>query len=159
MQRCRVAPDVFEAVTLVHLLPERAIFLLKSAALHRASDQQFNFVEIERLGHKIVSAAFHCFDRHLDGAVRRHHDADGSTRHFQSAINQCHSILATKAQIGKEHIDLLSFKHANRARNVRADIHVVFVFKQTSQAVARMLFIIDHEDGGLWSHNETTSND
>jgi len=52
MQCCRVSPDVFEAVTFLHLFPKRAIFLLEVPALHRARDQQLNLVEIERLGHK-----------------------------------------------------------------------------------------------------------
>ena len=87
VQRCGVAPDVFEAIAFVHLLAERAIFLLKFASLHRARDQHFDFVEIERLRHEVVGAAFHRLDCDIDRTVRCHHDADRRTRHFQSAIN------------------------------------------------------------------------
>ena len=83
----RVTPDIFEPITLVHLLAERAIFLLQSAGLQGACDQQLDFVQIERLRDKIVGAAFHCFDRDIDGAVGRHHDANRRTRHFQGAID------------------------------------------------------------------------
>ena len=75
-QRRRFADDVLEPVTLVHLLPQRAIFLFHPAAGQRARDQHFDFVEIERLRHEIVSAAFHRFDRGVDRTVSRHHDAD-----------------------------------------------------------------------------------
>ena len=87
MQRRRIAPDIFEPVTLVHLFAERAIFLLKFAALHRARDQQFDFVEVQRLGDEIVSATFHRLDCDIDRAVSGHHDADRRTRHFQCAID------------------------------------------------------------------------
>ena len=76
VQRGRVAPDIFQPVTFVHLLPQRAVFLFQFAALYRARDQQFDLVEVERFGHKIVSAAFHRFDCDIDRAVRCHHDAD-----------------------------------------------------------------------------------
>ena len=59
MQRRGVAPDVFEPVAFVYLFAESAIFLLELTALHRARDQQFDLVEVERLGDEIVSAAFH----------------------------------------------------------------------------------------------------
>ncbi len=149
MEGGRFAPNVFEAVTLVHLLPERAIFLLQFATLHGTGNQQFDFVQIKRLGDKIVCAAFHRFDRDVDRAVCRHHDADGSAWHFQSAIDQLHSIFSTEAQIGEKHVDLLPLEDVHRAGNIRSDIHVVFVFKQTPQSVARMLFIIDDQDSGL----------
>jgi len=41
MQRRGIAPDIFETVSFVHLLPQRAIFLLKLSALHCARDQYF----------------------------------------------------------------------------------------------------------------------
>jgi hypothetical protein len=115
MQRRRIAPDVFEPVTFVHLFAERAIFLLKFAALHRARDQQFDFVEVQRLGDEIVSAAFHRLDCDIDRAVSGHHDADRRTRHFQCAIDQGHSIFAAEAEVSKKHIDLLALQHVHRA--------------------------------------------
>ena len=108
MQCCRVSPDVLEAVTFIHLFPKRAIFLLELPALHGSRDQQLNLVEVERLGHKIVGAAFHCFHCDIDRPVSRHHDTDRGTRHFQSAIDQGHSIFAAETQIGEKHIDLLA---------------------------------------------------
>ena len=99
MQCRRVAPNVFESVTFVNLLPKRAIFLLELAPLHRARDQHFDLVEVERLGHKIVRAAFHRLDCHIHRAVGRHHDTDRGTRHFQGAIDQGHSVFAAETQI------------------------------------------------------------
>ena len=87
MQRPRIAPDVFESVTLVDLFAKCAIFLLKFAALHRSRDEQFDFVEVQRLGDEIVSATFHRLDCDIDRAVSGHHDADRRTRHFQRAID------------------------------------------------------------------------
>ena len=97
VQSSRVAPNVLEAVALVHLLAKRAIFLLEFATLHRARDHQFDFVEIERLRDKIVGAALHRFHRDIDGAVCSHHDANGRARHFQGAIDQLHSIFTAEA--------------------------------------------------------------
>ena len=59
MQCRRVAPDVFEPVTFLHLFAQRAILLLKLPALHRTGDEQFDFVEIQRFGDEIVCAALH----------------------------------------------------------------------------------------------------
>ena len=115
----------------------------------RARDQQFDLVQVERLGHKIVGAAFHRFDRDIDRAVGRHHDADRGTRHFQGAIDQGHSIFAAEAQVGEKDVDLLAVEHIHRTGDIRRDIHVVIVLKQTPQAVARVLLVIDNEDGGL----------
>src|SRR6266566_3821113 len=107
---------------------------------------------ILRLGDKIVSAAFHRFDRDVDRAIRRHHDTDGRTRHFQSAIDQLHSIFASEAKIGEEHVYLLAFKHVHRSAKIGGDIDVIIVLEQTPQPVAGMLFIINNEDCGLWTH-------
>ena len=97
MQGSRIAPDVFQPITLIDLLTERAIFLLEFATPHRAGDQHFYFVEIQRFGHKIVRSAFHRFHGHVDRAISSHHDADRSARHFQRAIDQLHSIFAAEA--------------------------------------------------------------
>src|SRR6266566_2605686 len=150
--RRRIAPNVFESVTLIDLLTERAIFLLEFASLHRARDQHFDLVEIKRLGNKIVGAAFHRFDRDVDRAISSHHDADGSPRHFQSAIDQLHSVVATEAQIGQEHLDLLAFEDVHRASDISSDIHIVIVLQQPPEPIARMLLVIDDEDGGLKIH-------
>src|SRR5437879_1502231 len=40
-------------------------------------------------------------------------------------------------------------EHVDRAGDVRRDIDVVLVLEQTPQSVARMLLVIDNEDGGL----------
>ena len=157
MQRRRIAPDIFEPVTLVHLFAERAIFLLKFAALHRARDQQFDFVEIQRLGDEIVSAAFHRLDCDIDRAVSGHHDADRRTRHFQCAIDQDHPVFIAKAQVSKQHIDLLALEHVHRASNVRRDVHVVIVLEQASQPVARMLLVVNDQDSGLKIHKGTNN--
>ena len=85
---------------------KRAIFLLHPARLQRARDQHFNFVEIERLGHEIVGAAFHRLDRGIDRTVGRHHDANRRMRHFQRALDQLHAILAAEPQIGQQQVDL-----------------------------------------------------
>ena len=149
MQCGRVAPNIFEAIALIHLPPERAVFLLEFAPLHRVRNQQFDFVQIERLGDKIVGAAFHRFDRDIDGTVCRHHDADGSTRHFQGAIDQGHSIFAAEAQVGEENVDLLAFEHIDRAGDICCDIHVILILEQLPKAVPSVLLVIDNEDGGL----------
>ena len=97
--------------------------------MHRARDEQFNFIEVERLGNKIVGTAFHRFHGYVHRPVGRHHDAGRRAGHFQRAINQGHSIFAAETQVGKKHIDLLSLKHVYRARNIGGDIHIVFVLK------------------------------
>ena len=152
MQGRRFADDIFQPVTLIHLLPQRAIFLLQLPGAERARDQHFDLVEIERLGHKIVGAALHRFDRGIDRTVRRHHDADRRMRQFQRAIDQRHPVLAREPQIGDQHIDRLALEHIHRAADVFRDVGVVFILEQTPQSIARMLFIIDNEDGGLRRH-------
>ena len=152
MQCRRIAPDVFESVTFVHLFPQRAIFLLEFAALHRARDQQFNLVEIERLGDEIVSTAFHRLHCEIHRAVSGHHDADRRTRNFQCTIDQDHPVFAAEAEIGEEHIDLLALEHVHRASDVGGDVHVVIVLEQTAQSVARVLLVVNDQDNGLESH-------
>jgi hypothetical protein len=149
MQRGRVAPNIPKPVTFVHLLPQRAIFLLELAALHGAREQQFNLVEIERLGDKIVCTAFHRLDCDIDRAVGGHHDADWRTRHFQGAIDQRHSVFAAEAKVSEKDVNLLAFEYVYRACNIGGDIDIVIVLKQTSQPVARMLLVIHNENGGL----------
>ena len=96
MQRRRIADHVFEPVTFVDLLPQRSILLFELAFAQRAHDQQFHFVEIQRFSDEIVSAAFHRFDRGVDRAVSRHHDANRWLRHFQRAIDQLHAVFGAE---------------------------------------------------------------
>ena len=145
----RFAPDVFQAVALIDLLAQRAIFLLQFAALQRARDQHFHLVEIERFRDKIIGAALHRLDRGIDRSVGRHHDADGRMRHFEGAFDQGHAIFAPQPQIGQEKIDLLALQHIDRAGDVGRDVDIVIILEQTTQPVARMLFVIDNQDGRL----------
>ena len=148
-QRRRFADDVFESVTFVHLLTQRPIFLLHPAAGQGARDQDFDLVEVERLGHEIVGAAFHRFDRGVDRTVGRHHDADGRMRKFERALDQGHAVVAAETEIGDEQINRFAFEHVHRAANILGDVGIVFVLEQTAQPIARMLFVIDDQDGGL----------
>ncbi len=148
-QRRRFADDVLEAETFVHLLAQRPILLLHPPAGQRPRDQDFDLVEIERLGHEIVGAALHRLDRGIDRAVGRHHDADRRMREFERALDQGHAVVAAETQIGDHHIDLFAFQHVHRAADVLRDISVVFVLEQTPQSIARVLFVIDDQDGGL----------
>ena len=54
-----------------------------------------------------------------------------------------------EAQIGEKDIDLLALENVHGARDIRGDIHIVIVLKQTSQPVARMLLVIHNKDGAL----------
>ena len=36
--------------------------------------------------------------------------------------------------------------------DVRGDIHIVIVLEQAAQAIARMLFVVNDQDGRLWAH-------
>ena len=138
-------------------MPERAVFLLELSALHRARDQQFDFVEVERLGHEIVRTAFHRLDCDVDRAVGCHHDADRGTRHFQGAIDQRHSIFAAEAQVSEKKVDLLALEYVYRPCNIGGDINIVIVLKQASQPVARMLLVINNENGRLQVHGDRGS--
>ena len=148
-QRWRFTNDILEAVTFVYLLAQRPIFLLHFAAGQGARDQDFDFVEIERLRHEIVGAAFHRFDRGVDRAVGRHHDGDRRMREFQRALDQGHSVVTAETEVGDHQIDLLALEHIHRAANVLRDVGVVFILEQTPEPVARMLLVIDDQDRGL----------
>ena len=117
--------------------------------MQRARDQQFDFVEVERLGHEIIGAAFHGFDRGVDRSVGCHHDADWRTRHFERAIYQNHSILAAQAQISQKDIDMFTFEHIDGTGNIGRHVDVVIIFQQTPQPVAGMFLIVHNQDGWL----------
>ena len=70
-------------------------------------------------------------------------------REFERALDQRHSIFAAEPQIGDEHINLIAFEHFHRAGDVGGDISIVFILEQSAQPIARMLFVIDDENGGL----------
>ena len=70
-------------------------------------------------------------------------------RKFQGALDQDHSVVPTEPQIGDEQVNLLSLEHIHRATNILRDIGVVLILEQTPQSIARMLLVIDDQDGGL----------
>ena len=148
MERRRFADDILKSITFVHLLSQGSIFLLHPAAGEGARDQHFHLVEVERLRHEIVSAAFHRLDRGVDRAVCRHHDANRRMRKFQGALDQNHSVVPAEPQVGDEQINLLAFEHIHGATNILGDISIVLILEQTPQSIARMLLVIDDQDGG-----------
>ena len=76
----------------------------------------------------------------------------GASRHFQRAIDQGHSIFAAETQVGEKHIDLLAIHYIDRACNIRSDVHIVIILKQTSQPVTSVLLVINNENRWLYVH-------
>jgi hypothetical protein len=68
-----------------------------------------------------------------------------------------HAVIAGETEIGEEDIDLLAFQHAHRAGDIFRDVSVVLVVKEPTQAIPRVLFVIDDEDGGLHEKRGATS--
>ena len=54
-------------------------------------------------------------------------------------------VLLTDLRLGHEDGTSL----IDRAGNICCDIHVIIILEQTAQAIARVLFVIHNEDGGL----------
>ncbi len=76
----------------------------------------------------------------------------GATRYFQCAIDQGHAVFVPETKISEEHVHLLALEHVHRAGDIRGDVHVVIVLKQTAQPVARMLLVINDQDSRLRTH-------
>ena len=72
-------------------------------------------------------------------------------RQFERALDQGHAVVAAETEIGDQQIDLFAFEHIHRAADVLGDVGIVFVLEQTPQPIARVLFVIDDQDGGLHS--------
>jgi hypothetical protein len=71
-----LAEDAFDGEFALHLLLQRHVFVLQRAAAEGAFDEELHFIEIERLGDKMVGPAAHRLHGGVHAAVGGHHDAD-----------------------------------------------------------------------------------
>jgi hypothetical protein len=62
------------------------------------------------------------------------------------------TVFTGQPQIGQEQVNRFALEHADGAADVFGDIDVVFVFEQTPQSVAGMLFVIDNQN--RWLHSK-----
>ncbi len=86
-QPLRVAHNALEAELIVEALVELLHFDLQGLGLERAPNQNLQFLEVNRLGEEIESAALHRLDGRFNIAVRRHHDDDRPARQRQRLVN------------------------------------------------------------------------
>jgi hypothetical protein len=76
-----------------------------------APDEDLQPVDIQRLGDEVVSSTPHRLDRRVDASVRGHHDHDRRLRSLQHVVDECHPVLAAKAQVCQDEIDMLPLEH------------------------------------------------
>jgi hypothetical protein len=95
-----VADESFEAEFFVDLLAQPRVLPLDLRTVQRALHQQVEAVDIDRLGHKVISAVLHRLDRVLDASVGCHHDADRRMLLALRPRHQVHAAFAAQAQVG-----------------------------------------------------------
>src|SRR5438876_132554 len=61
-----------------------------------------------------------------------------------------------ETKIGEKHVNLLAVEYICCPSDIRGDIHIVIVLKQTAQPVACVFLVVDDEDNGLKVHIGTT---
>lgn len=151
-ERVSLAEDALNAELLLDLLLQDLVFLLQAAAAQGAFHQQFDLVQVQRLGDKMVGAAPHGLDGGVHAAVGGHHDADGGTRHRQGLLKQFHAIVLAKAQIGEHDIDRVIAQVLQGLGGIGGHIAVELILQRQAQAVAGVLFVIDDQNGGWFGH-------
>ena len=143
------ADQPLEPVLALDLLLQLDDFLLHLPAAQRPVDQDFQPVDVQRLGDEIVRAALHRLDRRVHRAVGRHHDDDRRMRQREDLLDERHPILAAEPQIGQHEIDRLALEHAQRPADIRGHIDLEAVLQRRAQPFAGVLFVVNDEDGRI----------
>src|SRR5436305_6820798 len=93
-QRDGFSEDILEPIALINLLTQTPVLLLYSPRLQSARNQDLDFIQIERLGNKIVSPPFHSLDRGIHRTVGGHHDTNWRLRQLERTIDQLHPVFS-----------------------------------------------------------------
>ena len=106
----------------------------------RPADEDFQPVEVDRLGDEIVRAALHGLDRGVDRAVGRHHDAHGRAGHLEGAVDEFHAVVGAEAQIGQQQIDAFGFQDADRPGEIGGGVDFEIVVSSDARRPSRVCF-------------------
>ena len=126
----------------------RAGFPIAQGAL----DEDFQPVDIHRLGHKIIGTALHGLDRGIDRSVSGHHDANRGFGQLQGLFNQLHAIFPAQAQVRDHHLRGISFHRGQGSVAVSRHVDLVVILQRIPQTIAGVFFIIDDEKGFIQCH-------
>ena len=77
----------------------------KTAGLERLLDEQYHFIEIERLVDVVVGTAFHRLDGVFNRRKRRHENDESLRRLLLDALQHCQSVAIRKLQIQENKVD------------------------------------------------------
>ncbi len=145
----RVADEIFQSELLVELLAQLPVLGLDLARMERTHEDRLQLLEVERLGDVIVRAALHRLHGDLLGAVGGHENRHGRTRNRLRLAQHVEPFRAAhQPQVGQQHVDRLRLEHVHRRGNVGREIDVELALEIAAQAVARVLFVLDHEERG-----------
>ena len=153
LHRRRLADDVFQAELGVELLVQRNIFHFELLLAQRAGDAHFQLINLQTtLGDVVVRAALHGLDRDFFRTVGGHQDADRRFGQRFGARDELHAVLVGQAKIREHHVEVFAFEQAERGLRVFGHINIVTIFERGAQSVARRLFIVHNQQGGLFGH-------
>ena len=111
------------------LLAQFGVLALDHAAAQGAAHEDFQPVEVQRLGDEIVRPALHRGDGGVHRAVGGHHDAHRRRGHLQRPVDERHAVLAAQAQVGQEQIDALALQDRERAGHVAGRVDLQFAHR------------------------------
>jgi hypothetical protein len=143
----RRADDAFDAEFLIEALVQLLHFHLERFGFQRALDQDFQPLDVHRLGQEIDSAAFHRFDRGVDISIRRHHENGGALRQRERLVDHLETGLSRHAQIGQHDIERLRIQKVERLIGTRGDRHIVTVRQSLLKALTSVFFVVDDQYG------------
>src|ERR1700722_178771 len=111
MHRPGFTDEVFQPETLIYLVAELNILLLRLASLDSSRDLEPEFVDVYGLGHKVVGSALHRFNGGGNRAIGGHQQANRRSRPLKDLLDQRHSVFPTQPQIGQDQIDMVRIQH------------------------------------------------
>ena len=144
--------DDLAALLAPELRPEDLVLRDDVALLERLADQLPQLVRGERLRDEVVGAALHRVDRHVEGAVRGHHDDLGARRALLDERQEIHPAAVRHHQVREHDAVGLGRVHHRVAGGLEArcegDVEA-FAPEEDGQHVAKARLVVDDEDAGL----------
>ena len=145
------SPMMFSSPNLCSICSRRLTFSdFDAAAVERPLDDQFQLVEVHRLGHVVIRARLHRLHGVFDRAVGRHHDAHGRIGQGHGAAQQTHAIDPGHAQIREHHVHRRGFERLHRLLRVFGQQDVVAVLQGALQSFARVALVVNDQNGRLF---------
>ena len=149
LHHCGGAADhSLEGVLALDLGAEFLVFLRGFALPDRSFDQNFQPVDIHRLGYKIVNTALHRLHSGIHRAIGRHHDGNRGIWPAGKFLDEFHSVAGSESQVGENHICADAFECFQCPIDIRSHIDLEFLLQRIAQPVSGVFFIINNQQRG-----------